>query len=537
MKIKFQLVFSLLLVCSSTLLAQPKMRIPSFSRQENDLTARVDAPKKDQNGDVCAIIKVVTPETGFNWEPDRLGIIAVETKVGEYWLYIPWGAKRLTIKHEKFGVLRDYMYPIPIEKATVYILELVAEQPVQQHLVIHTEPADASVYLNGQFVATGTYQADVKPGSCPYRVEAPLYHTESGKIEIVDSEIVLNVKLKPAFGYLSVTTTPEQDAKITIDVNLLFQTTPYQSAPLASGEYRLQVIKDMYQPSAQIVTVRDGQVTELNLVLKPNFANVNITAPTEAVIYINDERKGTGTWQGRLNVGAYSVKATLDNHRPAIQNIEVVSGDKPTIDLQPIPITGSLDVMTEPSGATIAIDGKIVGTSPNSISKLLIGDYMVVLNKVGYSPINKKVTINEGKRTELNEILINNTPIRPSGNSTVSDANNSNNQKTASKDCEEKEIGDFCFTNRKNFVVDLIYGKGPLFQTVADGKITIQPGQTSCLYELQDGAWRFYYSDPSRRVHTGYAQSTVGGFDDTASATVSGQFMVEKCKSQTLIIQ
>ena len=193
--------------------------------------------------------------------------------------------------------------------------------------------------------------------------------------------------------------------------------------------------------------------------------------------------------------------------------------------------------MTEPSGATIAIDGKIVGTSPNSISKLLIGDYMVVLNKVGYSPINKKVTINEGKRTELNEILINNTPIRPSGNSTVSDANNSNNQKTASKDCEEKEIGDFCFTNRKNFVVDLIYGKGPLFPTVADGKITIQPGQTSCLYELQDGAWRFYYGDPSRRVHTGYAQSTVGGFDDTASATVSGQFMVEKCKSQTLIIQ
>ena len=537
MNTKYLLLFSMVLVCTSNLFAQPKMSIPSFSRQENDLTARVDAPKKDQNGDVCAIIKVVTSEIGFNWEPDRLGIIAVETKVGEYWLYIPWGAKRLTIKHEKFGVLRDYMYPIPIEKATVYILELIVEQPVQQHLVIHTEPADASVYLNGQFVGTGTYQADVKPGSYPYRVEAPLYHTETGKIEVVDAELVVNLKLKPAFGYLSVTTTPEQEAKITIDGTLLFQTTPYLSPPLASGEHRLQVTKEMYQPSAQIVTVRDGQVTELNLVLKPNFANVSISAPAEAMIYINDEQKGTGNWQGRLNGGVYSLKATLENHRPAIQNIEAVAGDKPTFDLQPIPITGSLVVTTEPPGATIAIDGKIVGTSSNTISKLLIGDYMVVLNKVGYPSINKKVTISEGRRTELNEILIADAPVRPIDNSVVSEASNSNNQKTVTKDCEQKEIGDFCFTNRKNFVVDLIYGKGPLFPTVADGKITIQPGQTSCLYELQDGAWHFYYSDPSRRVHTGYAQSTVGGFDDTVPATVSGQFRVEKCKSQTLIIQ
>ena len=537
MKTKFPLLFSTVLVCTSTLLAQPKISIPSFSRQENDLTARINAPKKDQNGDVCAIIKVVTPETGFIWEPDRLGIIAVETKVGEYWLYVPWGAKHLTIKHEKFGILRDYMYPIPIEKATVYILQLVTEQQAPQHLVINVEPAEASVYLNGQFVKTGTYQDKVNPGSYPYRVDAPLYHTETGKIEVVDAEIVLNVKLKPAFGYISVKTAPEQDAKVYIDGKLELQTTPYLSAPFASGEHRLQVIKEMYQQSAQIVTVRDGEVTELNLILKPNFANVNITAPAEAVIYINDERKGTGNWQGRLNVGIYSLKATLDNHRPAIQNIEIIAGDKPTVDLQPIPITGSLDVTTEPSGATIAIDGKIVGTSPNTISKLLIGDYMVVLNKVGYPPMNKKVTISEGKRTELNEALISDTPVKLVENPVVSNVNNSNNQKAATKDCEEKEIGDFCFTNRKNFVVDLIYGKGPLFPTVADGKITIQPGQTSCLYELQDGAWRYYYSDPSRRVHTGYAQSTVGGFDDTAPATVSGQFMVEKCKSQTLIIQ
>ena len=55
----------LLLLGGSTLLAQPKISVKSFERKENDMTARIDAPKKDQNGDVCAIIKVVTLQTGF----------------------------------------------------------------------------------------------------------------------------------------------------------------------------------------------------------------------------------------------------------------------------------------------------------------------------------------------------------------------------------------------------------------------------------------------------------------------------------------
>ncbi|MCX6307716.1 MAG: PEGA domain-containing protein, partial [Bacteroidia bacterium] len=97
----------------------------SFRKLESDLTARVDEPKKDQNGDLCAIIKVVTTQTGFGWEPDGLGIVAAVPKMGEFWLYIPYGAKRLTIKHPQLGILRDYLYPLPIEKATVYELVLI----------------------------------------------------------------------------------------------------------------------------------------------------------------------------------------------------------------------------------------------------------------------------------------------------------------------------------------------------------------------------------------------------------------------------
>jgi len=52
----------------------------SFRQLPNDLDARVTYPKIDQNGDKCAIIKVVTPDPDFTWEGDMLAIIAVEKK-------------------------------------------------------------------------------------------------------------------------------------------------------------------------------------------------------------------------------------------------------------------------------------------------------------------------------------------------------------------------------------------------------------------------------------------------------------------------
>ncbi len=39
--------------------------VESFKLIENDLDARVNFPKKDQNGEVCAIIKFVTTATNF----------------------------------------------------------------------------------------------------------------------------------------------------------------------------------------------------------------------------------------------------------------------------------------------------------------------------------------------------------------------------------------------------------------------------------------------------------------------------------------
>ena len=79
---------------------QSKISVASFQRMESDLTARVTAPKRDQNGEICALIRIVTNVKDFMFEPDALGITARENKTGEIWLYVPRGARRISILHD-----------------------------------------------------------------------------------------------------------------------------------------------------------------------------------------------------------------------------------------------------------------------------------------------------------------------------------------------------------------------------------------------------------------------------------------------------
>lgn len=121
----FLLFYFLLFLCPSILSAQQsKITVTSFNRMENDITARITAPKRDQNGEICALIRIVTNEKDLMFEPDALGITARENKTGEVWVYVPRGARRISILHDKLGILRNYFYPDIIEKATVYEMVL-----------------------------------------------------------------------------------------------------------------------------------------------------------------------------------------------------------------------------------------------------------------------------------------------------------------------------------------------------------------------------------------------------------------------------
>ena len=247
LSIKLLLVISLFFAATATE-AQNKIQVTSFNRMETDVTARITAPQRDQNGEVCALIRIVTTEKDLMFEPDALGIVSRENKPGEIWLYIPRGARRISIMHDKFGVLRNYFYPDIIEKATVYEMEIQIGDGTQQ------TPAN-------------TNTATMKKGTHTYRVESPMYAPEAGIIDLGSEQKIMSVTLKPRFGYLEIFSLPEQDAKVYINNELAGQ-TPYKSDRMPLQEYRIRIEKDFFFPMDSTVTIFAGKTSSLTFKMK-----------------------------------------------------------------------------------------------------------------------------------------------------------------------------------------------------------------------------------------------------------------------------
>ena len=66
--------------------------VNSFRSLPMDMTASsLEGKRIDQNGDVAALIKVVTTQTGFTFEGGTLGIVDTKQRNGEIWVWVPRG--------------------------------------------------------------------------------------------------------------------------------------------------------------------------------------------------------------------------------------------------------------------------------------------------------------------------------------------------------------------------------------------------------------------------------------------------------------
>ena len=145
---RFLFSIAISLAFTTSVMAQG-LKVVDFKLLETDLTANTHGTsKQDQNGETAALIKIVTPERGFTFDGGSLGIVDTEEHAGEIWLYVPRRAQKLIIRHQTFGVLRDFFYPIPIEGARTY--EMLIDIGTGRYATITTQVAKANVYIDGE---------------------------------------------------------------------------------------------------------------------------------------------------------------------------------------------------------------------------------------------------------------------------------------------------------------------------------------------------------------------------------------------------
>ena len=250
------------------------LSVTSFKPLDNDLTANLAGTQvKDQNGEVAALIKVVTTQTGFTFEGGMAGIVKTKQEVGEIWVYVPHGIQKITIKHPQLGVLRDYFFPCAIDAARTYEMVLasgevrtvVTQDAGGSFLALTVEPKNASVYINGelqQIDDNGELMVMLPYGEHQYRIEANGYMNEAGVIAVGKETVTKAIRLKSALATLKInSTTPGAD----IIVNNQKRGTGSWSGSLTAGMYLIECQKPGYHSYQTSITLAKQEEKALTI--------------------------------------------------------------------------------------------------------------------------------------------------------------------------------------------------------------------------------------------------------------------------------
>ncbi len=424
----FFLLYSLLILLPNTVLGQEqKMWINSFTHDPMDMSAK-DHQKRDGNGNLYALVKVRPVSKDFRFSFGYLSCINDGTHDDETWLYVQKSARTISITREGFTSIRNKDLGITLEAGETYILELSYVEPQntvkKQWLKFDVLPNDLNAVVKvkpdgtnadyeiwGQ-TQNGSIARSLECGRYLFQVVADNYLPSEGVVTLnkPNETHTEQVTLTPNFGFLQIDDAYGiAGAQIYVN-NKLIGTIPYKSTERwESGEYALSITNgEMYKTYNSKFTITKGQTTVLKPRLESNAAETKLRVAADAQILIDQRAVGTREWSGPLKEGRYEVECRMDKHKSTFKTITIKADEAQDIVLDvPTPITGSLSVSTTPLDALITLDGKQAGTTPKTLTDILIGEHTVTLSRANHKTETRTVTINEDKQTDLDITLSN----------------------------------------------------------------------------------------------------------------------------------
>lgn len=330
------------IILFSSFVHAQKISVSRFVLDESDLTTQnKNTSVEDQNGNKCALIRVQTTQKGVSFDVGSLGVQKIDDNHdAEIWVYVPFGVRHISIRHPQLGSLVNYDFPINIEKARTYIMEITSDKVFvnyyddsrRQQLDIKVVPANASFTLNGMNVklnSKGEASQELSFGTYTYKVVADRYYPKEGQIVINDSvhvqKLVVN-DLKPIMGKISVHTNP-YNAEIMLDgVSIPSNTalTPYATQ---IGHHKLIVKRIGYKTEERDIRVEQDKTTDINVILSQLAIFSFRSEPTGAMVFVGGEKLGTTPCQKELKTGSYEVLAKKVGYKDYKKKMDLSSSN------------------------------------------------------------------------------------------------------------------------------------------------------------------------------------------------------------------
>src|SRR6266852_2705402 len=222
---------------------------------------------------------------------------------------------------ELAGRLRQEKQIAARQGRDVQLAFVLPAMPKDPALTVESEPAGASVVIDGKEVGLPPWNGELKLGEHTVQVRRAGYLAAERAVTMQsnrDADLSFALERTPGPGRLRVETEPP-DAEITIDGQAAV-VAPY-SGELPSGEHNVEVSSVGYRTLAQQITLAPGQQVSLRLTLSPAggdnappIVGVN-SAPEGALLYVDGKLIGPTPKKAATTPGQHELRLVLDGYK------------------------------------------------------------------------------------------------------------------------------------------------------------------------------------------------------------------------------
>ncbi|NOY74869.1 MAG: PEGA domain-containing protein [Kiritimatiellaeota bacterium] len=241
-------------------------------------------------------------------------------------------------------------------------------KPTTASAILETSPPGTSVLQNGkQIGVTPLPLHNLSVGIHKYTLRKPGCSAREVQIKVVDERPqLIKVNMTSNLGTLLVTSSPAT-ADILIDKSPRGKTLPKQVRKLTveQGVHTVTIQKPGYTPYNEKVTLTRGKVLRINARLQVLPGSLTVeTSPPGAALFVNKKRyNNTPATIKNLTPGKYHIKVSLDKYDDSTRDIMIAPGQSPTVRITMGSNMGGVDLIINPTGVTIYVDGKKIGVT------------------------------------------------------------------------------------------------------------------------------------------------------------------------------
>ena len=274
--------------------------------------------------------------------------------------------------------------------------------PGRLRFVTTPEP-NARVRVDGKALGEAPLLSpDLSPGSHRIEVSMPRYLPSTVRVEVEGGgvEQLVEVHLAPSWAPVTIRTVP---AGATVRVDGVQVGTSPGSFEVEAGERQLEVLLAGYNPWKQAVVVKAGLPVALpEIALRPADAQLSLVSkpPGAQVSVDGDFRGSTPTLlsvpsEETLEITLFKPGFDVATRSVLLQSAEV---EKLHVDLHPQ--LGIIDLVTDPPGASVEIDGRPGGVGTQEL-RLVAVPHRLVIRRDGFAPYEIRVTPRPGFRQRV----------------------------------------------------------------------------------------------------------------------------------------